>query len=139
MEISIGDMLFIANIIIFTASYSSRKHGSNQVNDENDAPKTHSLPSTKLIKPEFIKAQENATADEISAVDYNYSLKIMDPIFIIDVVGSVKVTDNLFIAGAKVEFPSGIKLTVESVGKKVRLAVINDKLYFLSCKSFSIA
>ena len=135
---SINVMGMIANVImigVFLNSWSRRN--SNNLEENNDT-ETLEESNTAIIKHEFIKAYNEATAVETSALEKEYSLIVVDPLFIIDVVGSVKVTDILLITDVKVEYPSHMDLTVNMDGEKVRLAVINEKFYLLSCNSFSI-
>jgi len=138
MSSSVNVMGVIANVIMIAVFLNSWSRRNSRSLEENSDIETPDEPNTSVIKHECIKAYNEANAAETSAVEQKYSLTVLDPLFIIDVVGDVKVTDILLIEGVKVEYPSQMKLTVEMVGEKVRLAVIDEKFYLLSCESFSI-
>lgn len=138
MSDSLNVMGLMANgimVVVFLKMWIKQSSRSLEANNDTE---TLEESNTALIKHEFIKAYNEATAAETSALEKEYSLIVEDPLYIIDVIGSVKATDILLIADVKVEYPSHMDLTVNMDGEKVRLAVIDEKLYLLSCNSFSI-
>ncbi|MEG3753559.1 hypothetical protein [Psychromonas arctica] len=137
MSSSVNVMGVIANVImigVFLNSWSKRSSRSLEENSDIEPDE----PKAPVIKHECIKAYNEANAAETSALEQKYSLTVVEPLFIIDVIGDIKVTDILLIESVKVEYPLDMNLTVEMVGEKVRLAVIDEKFYLLSCDSFSI-